>query len=66
MFEGRKMKNDWEKDVHIDETFCNGCGGCIPKRAEGTLQIVSDKARIVNDSTAMDLAHALDIVLKVQ
>ncbi|MCW4044350.1 MAG: 4Fe-4S ferredoxin [Candidatus Bathyarchaeota archaeon] len=36
--------------MHIDEALCNGCGSCIPKCAEGALQVVSGKARIVSDS----------------
>ncbi len=37
------------KIVHIDEALCNGCGNCIPKCAEGALQIVDGKATIVKD-----------------
>ena len=35
--------------VEIDEELCNGCGQCIPNCAEGALQIVDGKARIVKD-----------------
>ena len=37
------------KIVEIDETLCDGCGNCIPKCAEGALQIVNGKATIVKD-----------------
>lgn len=37
------------KIVHIDENLCNGCGLCIPKCAEGALQIVDGKAKIVSE-----------------
>ncbi|MCW3979546.1 MAG: 4Fe-4S binding protein, partial [Candidatus Bathyarchaeota archaeon] len=37
------------KIVQIDEELCNGCGQCIPNCAEGALQIVDGKARIVKD-----------------
>lgn len=37
------------KIVKIDEALCIGCGNCIPKCAEGALQIVNGKARIVKD-----------------
>ena len=37
------------KIVKIDETLCTGCGKCIPKCAEGALQIVDGKARILED-----------------
>jgi Pyruvate/2-oxoacid:ferredoxin oxidoreductase delta subunit len=35
--------------VEIDEGLCDGCGQCIPNCAEGALQIVDGKARIVKD-----------------
>jgi Pyruvate/2-oxoacid:ferredoxin oxidoreductase delta subunit len=35
--------------VQIDEKKCNGCGLCIPSCAEGALQIVNGKARLVKD-----------------
>jgi Pyruvate/2-oxoacid:ferredoxin oxidoreductase delta subunit len=35
--------------VRIDETKCNGCGLCIPSCAEGALQIIEGKARLVKD-----------------
>ena len=35
--------------VEIDEKKCNGCGLCIPSCAEGALQIVDGKARLVKD-----------------
>ena len=37
------------KIVHIDEEKCNGCGLCIPNCAEGALQIVEGKAKLVKD-----------------
>jgi Pyruvate/2-oxoacid:ferredoxin oxidoreductase delta subunit len=35
--------------VSIDEDKCNGCGLCVPSCAEGALQIVNGKARLVSD-----------------
>jgi Pyruvate/2-oxoacid:ferredoxin oxidoreductase delta subunit len=35
------------KIIQIDEERCDGCGLCIPGCAEGALQIVAGKARIV-------------------
>ncbi|MGD9130553.1 MAG: 4Fe-4S binding protein [Candidatus Bathyarchaeota archaeon] len=35
--------------VRIDEEKCNGCGMCIPSCAEGALQIIDGKARLVKD-----------------
>lgn len=37
------------KIVHIDEDKCTGCGLCIPKCAEGALQIIDGKARLVSE-----------------
>jgi len=37
------------KIVNIDEEKCTGCGLCIPNCAEGALQIVNGKARLVKD-----------------
>lgn len=38
------------KIVNIDESLCNGCGNCIPQCAEGALEIVNSKARIVKET----------------
>jgi NAD-dependent dihydropyrimidine dehydrogenase PreA subunit len=38
------------KIVNIDENLCNGCGQCIPKCAEGALQIVNGKAKIMSET----------------
>lgn len=35
--------------VQIDESKCDGCGLCIPSCAEGALQIVDGKAKLVKD-----------------
>lgn len=35
--------------IAIDEEKCDGCGQCIPACAEGALQIVDGKARLVKD-----------------
>jgi ferredoxin len=37
------------KIVNINEEICNGCGNCIPKCAEGALQIVNGKAKIIQE-----------------
>ena len=37
------------KIVNINEALCNGCGSCIPKCAEGALQIVNGKAKIIKE-----------------
>jgi Pyruvate/2-oxoacid:ferredoxin oxidoreductase delta subunit len=45
--------------VHIDEAKCNGCGQCIPNCAEGALQIIEGKARIMNDTYCDGLGACL-------
>ncbi len=35
--------------IEIDEKKCNGCGLCVPGCAEGALQIVDGKARLISD-----------------
>ncbi len=45
--------------VHIDEEKCDGCGQCIPNCAEGALQIIDGKARIVDDSYCDGLGACL-------
>jgi Pyruvate/2-oxoacid:ferredoxin oxidoreductase delta subunit len=35
--------------VRIDEEKCNGCGLCVPACAEGAIQIIDGKARLVSD-----------------
>jgi Pyruvate/2-oxoacid:ferredoxin oxidoreductase delta subunit len=35
--------------VHIDEDKSDGCGLCVPDCAEGALQIIDGKAKLVND-----------------
>jgi len=37
------------KIVHIDEEKCNGCGVCAPSCAEGALQIVDGKAKLIGE-----------------
>src|SRR5512139_4019090 len=45
--------------VRIDEEKCNGCGLCIPNCAEGALQIVQGKARLLTDKFCDGLGACL-------
>jgi NAD-dependent dihydropyrimidine dehydrogenase PreA subunit len=47
------------KIVNIDEKLCNGCGQCIPKCAEGALQIIDGKARVIKDTYCDGLGACL-------
>ena len=35
--------------IEINEELCNGCGECVPACAEGAIQIVDGKAKLVKD-----------------
>ncbi len=37
------------KIIQIDEDLCNGCGNCITGCAEGALQLIDGKARLVKE-----------------
>ena len=37
------------KIVEINDELCNGCGDCVPNCAEGALQIIDGKARMISD-----------------
>lgn len=37
------------KIIKIDENLCNGCSACIPNCAEGALQMIDGKARLISD-----------------
>ena len=47
------------KIVHIDEEKCDGCGVCIPSCAEGALQIVDGKARLISEKFCDGLGACL-------
>jgi len=38
------------KIIEIDDELCDGCGQCVPSCAEGALQIVGGKARVVSEN----------------
>jgi Fe-S-cluster-containing hydrogenase component 2 len=47
------------KIVKIDEEKCNGCGACIPACAEGALQIIDGKARLISEKYCDGLGACL-------
>ncbi|GAB4337677.1 MAG: 4Fe-4S binding protein [Desulfobulbaceae bacterium] len=47
------------KIIQIDEELCTGCGECVPDCAEGSLQIVDGKARLVADRLCDGLGACL-------
>jgi len=48
------------KIVKIDEDKCNGCGACIISCAEGALQIIDGKAKLVSEKYCDGLGNCLD------
>ncbi|RJX34233.1 MAG: 4Fe-4S ferredoxin [Desulfarculus sp.] len=52
----RKVRNI----IHIDEELCNGCGQCILDCAEGALQLVDGKARLVGEIYCDGLGACLE------
>ncbi len=47
------------KIIKIDEELCDGCGLCVPDCAEGSLQIINGKARLVADNLCDGLGACL-------
>ncbi|MGC8781977.1 MAG: ATP-binding protein [Anaerolineae bacterium] len=45
--------------ITIDEEKCDGCGACVPSCAEGALQVVDGKARLVKESYCDGLGACL-------
>lgn len=47
---GSVMKKSVRKMIDIDEALCDGCGQCVTGCAEGALQIIDGKARVVSET----------------
>ena len=47
------------KMVVIDEEKCNGCGECVPSCAEGAIQIIDGKAKLLADNLCDGLGACL-------
>jgi len=43
------MSKTTRKVVRIDEERCDGCGLCVPSCAEGAIQVIDGKARLVSE-----------------
>lgn len=47
------------KIIEINEELCDGCGLCVPACAEGAIQIIGGKARVVSDKFCDGLGACL-------
>jgi len=47
------------KIIEIDEELCDGCGQCVPACAEGAVQVVNGKAKLVSDKYCDGLGACL-------
>ena len=47
------------KIIEIDDELCDGCGQCVPECAEGALEVVDGKARLVSESYCDGLGACL-------
>ncbi len=53
------MSNQVREIVIIDEEKCDGCGVCVPSCAEGAIQIIDGKARLVGENLCDGLGNCL-------
>ena len=47
------------KIIEIDEELCNGCGECILSCAEGAIQLINGKAKVLADKFCDGLGACL-------
>lgn len=47
--------------VKIDEDLCNGCGECVSPCAEGAIEIVNGKAKVISEEFCDGLGACLSI-----
>ena len=53
------MAKTTRKIVRIDADKCNGCGACVPACAEGAIQIIDGKARLLAENLCDGLGACL-------
>jgi NAD-dependent dihydropyrimidine dehydrogenase PreA subunit len=55
----KELKMAIREMVRIDEEKCDGCGLCVPSCAEGAIQIIAGKAKLVADNLCDGLGACL-------
>jgi ferredoxin len=58
-FEVKSSTRVKRKIIQIDEERCDGCGNCVISCAEGALQIIDGKARVISDNLCDGLGACL-------
>lgn len=58
-FEVKSSTKVKRKIIQIDEERCDGCGNCVISCAEGALQIVDGKAKVISDNLCDGLGACL-------
>lgn len=54
-----RMKKVSRKIIEIDDERCDGCGQCVPACAEGAIQVIDGKAKLVADKFCDGLGACL-------
>ena len=54
------------KIIEIEEELCNGCGNCVTGCAEGALQIIDGKAKVVSETFCDGLVPVSANALRVR
>ncbi len=47
--------------VNIDEEKCNGCGKCVSPCAEGAIQIINGKAKVVSEELCDGMGFCIGV-----
>ncbi|RJP76281.1 MAG: 4Fe-4S dicluster domain-containing protein, partial [Desulfobacteraceae bacterium] len=47
------------KIIEINEELCNGCGQCVIACAEGAIEIIDGKAKVISDNLCDGLGACL-------
>ena len=53
------MQHSTRNIIEIDEALCDGCGNCVVACAEGAIEVIDGKARVVRDSLCDGLGACL-------